>query len=396
MLRRLALLAVALVLTSAAALPAQNAAMTAQCYGTGVHAYFSGDYNRAFELFNTAATSGVADPRVVYFRGLAQLRLGRTDEAKQDFQKASKLEIADQERMYNVSRALERIQGGDRLLIEQYRGEARIVAFQKAEEMRKTRYEEQPINDARVAPKPQAPAFGEPPTPGAKTPPTPAPTTPDVAPPAEPAKPGPATPAKPALDTNPFSPDGAKAAATTPAGDDMFAPPKPAVVETPVVGKPKPGTVPAVPATKPAANAATKPAAKPTTPGADEDPFAESTPAKSPAPAKPAAPAKTAPPAGKPAKEAPKPAEDEDPFAESGTPAKAATKPAATAAAKPAEKPTAPPAEKPTAPPAEKPTAPPAEEEDPFADPGTPAKPAAKATKPPVAVPSPDEDPFAN
>jgi tetratricopeptide (TPR) repeat protein len=393
MLRRLALLAVALVLTSAAALPAQNAAMTAQCYGTGVHAYFSGDYNRAFELFNAAATSGVADPRVVYFRGLAQLRLGRSDEAKQDFQKASKLETADQERMYNVSRALERIQGGDRLLIEQYRGEARIVAFQKAEEMRKTRYEEQPINDARVAPKPLAPAFGEPPTPGAKTPPTtptPAPTTPDVAPPADPAKPA---PAKPALDTNPFSPDGAKAAmpGAGAAGDDPFAPPKPAPVETPAVGKPKPGTVPAaVPAKKPADDAdpfggaaaapktttkpAGKPAAKPAAaPGAEEDPFAESTPAK---PAIPAA---------KPGKVAPKPAEDEDPFADTGKPAKPATKlPAAKAAAKPAAKP----------------TAPPAEEEDPFADSGTPAKPAAKpaakAAKPPVAVPSPDEDPFAN
>ena len=57
-------------------------------YGAGVHAYYAGDYSRAHELLTSAIgpAATTRDPRMYYFRGLCYLRLGRDEEAKQDFE----------------------------------------------------------------------------------------------------------------------------------------------------------------------------------------------------------------------------------------------------------------------------------------------------------------------
>lgn len=271
MYRSLALVLGAAVVFSATAVPAQEAIL-GQLYGTGVHAYFGQDYPNAFSKLSAAITSGSKDPRVFYFRGLALLRLGRSDEAKLDFGKAAELEAADVNNFYNVARAIERVQGTDRLLVEQFRTNARMLAWQRAEAMRRERYEEIQRREKQVlrqqaelpAAAPKAPA---------------APTTPPAATPA-----APTTPPAAAANQDPFAP--AKPAAAEPP-----APPAPMVeaTEEAVEAPPAPEAVPSPFATpgpdQPAAPAA--PAAK----AAADDPFAKQ-PAEKKAPAKaPAAPA---------------------------------------------------------------------------------------------------------
>jgi len=269
MLWRLTVLAAGWVFLSALQLPAQ-APVFDQTYGAGVHAYFSGDYQRAQELLSTAVKAGDQDPRAYYFRGLNYLRLGRPEEARKDFQQASKLETADQERMYNISKALERVQGADRMLLEQYRADARVKAYARAEEIRKKRYEELRREEARVLqPPPGAapkvpPGSGLPVAPdvsfGEKTPPpkilvppsavgegpAPPPTPPAAAKSTQPAPAveAPKVPPEkkvpvPPPEENPFE---APSKAAAPSGKQP-APAKPAAAEKPAAGSvPPPAT----------------------------------------------------------------------------------------------------------------------------------------------------------
>ncbi len=137
----LILLAGGLVLLSAVSVHAQDAVL-GQMYGNGVHAYFSRDYVKAHEHLTAAVDGGAGDPRCYYFRGLAYLKLGRETEASMDFEKGAKLESRDVNRFYNVGRSLERVQGRQRLLLEQHRVKARMAALQRAEDIRKVRYEQ--------------------------------------------------------------------------------------------------------------------------------------------------------------------------------------------------------------------------------------------------------------
>lgn len=108
-------------------------------YGTGVHAYNAGDYQCSYEELTRVIEAGSNDPRVFYFRGLAAIKLGRTDEAEADFQQGGNLE-ADGGGGKSVSRALERVQGCDRLKLEHYRAQARISALQRNREAIRQRY----------------------------------------------------------------------------------------------------------------------------------------------------------------------------------------------------------------------------------------------------------------
>ena len=97
----------------------------ARTYGAGVHAYFSGDFDRCYDELTAAIEAGSEDPRALYFRGLAALRLGRLDEAEADFSSGAMLEsrvIGG----WPVSRSLERVQGHDRIQLERHRTRARV------------------------------------------------------------------------------------------------------------------------------------------------------------------------------------------------------------------------------------------------------------------------------
>ncbi len=115
--------AVTLVVCSATVVTASDAARRA--YGNGVHLLHQGRITEAVESFNLAAAE-LQDARIYYFRGLAQRRLGRTEAAEADFRRAANLEARTGRQ--NVGRALERIQGGDRLVIERYRRAAHRLA----------------------------------------------------------------------------------------------------------------------------------------------------------------------------------------------------------------------------------------------------------------------------
>jgi len=314
-------------------------------YGKGVHAFFEGDFVQAHTLLTEAISAGSQDPRAYYFRGLAYSKLGREEEAEQDFTQGSALESSDIERLYNISKALERVQGADRMKIEKHRIKARLAAYQKAEQLRRARYEQLRREESRVleqqskaAPAPAgkglpvAPdvSFGEPPTrePAAKpavVPGKPAGEEPSAEPVEPAAKPGvvasPAdenmTPAAPdaADGADPFAPSPVaekKPAAKRPAADSGAAPAKkkPAAKE-PAADESDPFAAPADDnMAAPAEKAESKPAAK--KPAADEeDPFA--------APAeKKAAPKKKA------------AADNEDPFAAEPAPAKSGSNKAST------------------------------------------------------------------
>lgn len=111
----------------------------AAAYGDGVHAYFAGDYDRAYEDLTQAIEAGTVDPRAYYFRGLAALRQGRSDEAEADFTTGAERESAGIG-AWPVSRSLERIQGPDRLRLERHRVRARVALLQRQREAEGRRY----------------------------------------------------------------------------------------------------------------------------------------------------------------------------------------------------------------------------------------------------------------
>jgi len=156
--------------------------IVSQLYGNGVHAYFAGQYEEAYEFFSSAIQAGTRDPRVYYFRGLTYLKLGRPEEAQQDFVKGAALEIADGNKLYPVARALQRVQGKHRLMLEQYREEARLAAWNRQRAAEKARYqglrqriEEGLLQQAEGAKLPHSPPSIEAPSVPPKKPPAPPP-----------------------------------------------------------------------------------------------------------------------------------------------------------------------------------------------------------------------------
>ncbi|MFM1904161.1 MAG: hypothetical protein RLZZ440_2061, partial [Planctomycetota bacterium] len=108
-------------------------------YGGGVHAFFSGDYQQAYDDLTQSIEAGTDDPRAFYFRGLAARKLGRLDEAEADFATGSRRETENLG-AWPVARSLERVQGPDRLALERYRREARVAAVQQQREAIERRY----------------------------------------------------------------------------------------------------------------------------------------------------------------------------------------------------------------------------------------------------------------
>ena len=149
MFRSIVLLVGGLASLSTVSLFAQDAVLT-QEYGSGVHAYFTGDSMKAYERLTAAIQGGSKDPRAFYFRGLAYLKLGRAQEAAGDFRKGAELESKDINRFYNVGKALERVQGSARLELENYRVDARMGVLEQLEKLRKERYEAAQREEARV------------------------------------------------------------------------------------------------------------------------------------------------------------------------------------------------------------------------------------------------------
>lgn len=153
-LMRLKIILAVAVITGCGVLPlvafASGVESDATIFGKGAHAFFAGEYQKAYTQLNQAVETKTVDPRVYFFRGLAVLRMNRSEAAKVDFQKAARLEVSETNYFYDVNKALRRVQGNERLLIEQARATAR-VEHKKAVKKRTTRrYEATRIQEARV------------------------------------------------------------------------------------------------------------------------------------------------------------------------------------------------------------------------------------------------------
>lgn len=197
-----------------------------EIYGRAVHSYFRGDLEKSRELLEEVIGAGSVDPRVFYFRGLATACCGDIESALPDFERAAELEI-EGKKVVNVGKALERIQGPNRVEIEKIRSRARLNSRSRVLEMQRSRYDSMQRQGGTVDG-----GLLVPPKAGIPSPLTPndpfntgmtkgQPQT--VETPAEqsvvPAQPTEATPPAPAPADDPF---GAPATPTTPPADDPF------------------------------------------------------------------------------------------------------------------------------------------------------------------------------
>ena len=110
-----------------------------ELYSSGVHAFFGHDYALAIDLFTSALAEGSRDPRIYYFRGLANLSKGSKQAADNDFQTGAKFEVA-KTGTFRVGKSLERVQGSNRLKLEKFRQEARTQARREQIQRDRLRY----------------------------------------------------------------------------------------------------------------------------------------------------------------------------------------------------------------------------------------------------------------
>ena len=110
-------------------------------YGRGVHAFFDHNYGEAITILSRAGKINTEDPRPFYFLGLAHLRKNESELAEQYFRKAAQLEHSGRAlRNYAVSESLRRIQGEERMRIENIRAEERSNARIRDQQLREARY----------------------------------------------------------------------------------------------------------------------------------------------------------------------------------------------------------------------------------------------------------------
>jgi hypothetical protein len=133
-------LSVCLVALAPQALCGQQTSELNRLYSQGVNAYFAGRSSEAESNLSQALALEAEDPRIYYFRALSLLRLGRLDEARGDMMVGASIEARHPQR-FAVGKALERVQGGHRLLLERYRREARSqhVALKPAQPSQRVR-----------------------------------------------------------------------------------------------------------------------------------------------------------------------------------------------------------------------------------------------------------------
>ncbi|MDR2439183.1 MAG: hypothetical protein LBE12_07430 [Planctomycetaceae bacterium] len=120
-------------------------------YGKGVHAFFDKDYEGAICLLTQAEQLGSEDPRPYYFLALSHFRLKQNDKADNYFKKAARFEWEGQSaRDYDVSGALRRIQGNERLHVERYRHQAKLDWQHAEKRKRDILYANEKNNEKRI------------------------------------------------------------------------------------------------------------------------------------------------------------------------------------------------------------------------------------------------------
>jgi tetratricopeptide (TPR) repeat protein len=119
----------------------QHANAAGLLYSHGVHAYFAGHDEEAEQYLTRAIQSDPNDPRPYYFRAMSRLRRGQDADARQDMQQGAAVEVRAPGR-WGVGSALQRVQGTDRLLLEDFRRSARLGEAARQDERNRARYEQ--------------------------------------------------------------------------------------------------------------------------------------------------------------------------------------------------------------------------------------------------------------
>lgn len=127
-------------LTAAGTVVARDWNAADMFYGQGVHAYFSGHDDVAEHSMTQAIESNPSDPRPYYFRAMSRLRQGRESDARQDMEAGAAIEAQAPQR-WGVGMALQRVQGRDRLMLEDYRRRARLNEAGRQDQRNRARYE---------------------------------------------------------------------------------------------------------------------------------------------------------------------------------------------------------------------------------------------------------------
>ena len=140
----LGLFTMAVVMFSLAAAPAN--AQTGDCeiiyqtFGQGMHYFKAQDFLTAYEKFTQCIENQSKNPSVYYFRGLTLMNLGREDDAKLDFQAGANLEICSTNDVQKqIGYDLQFVQGEIRLMLENYRTDAKLIAYQNARKIEASR-----------------------------------------------------------------------------------------------------------------------------------------------------------------------------------------------------------------------------------------------------------------
>ena len=109
---------------SAAPAAAQTAILN-DLYGRGVHAFYAGHYDQAYEYLSDAINNGIRDPRAYYFRGVVADVQGRSVEAETDWVAGARMEASGQVPA-PIGRSMTRIQGPTRLRLESIRRDTKL------------------------------------------------------------------------------------------------------------------------------------------------------------------------------------------------------------------------------------------------------------------------------
>lgn len=110
-------------------------------YGQGVHQYYTGELEPSIESLTKAIALRESDPRPYYFRGLCYAQMGDSAKAEADFKAGAAQEAEDSGQPAFVNISLVRVQGEDRLKLEEIRKEARFTRRRRIDEQLRIRYE---------------------------------------------------------------------------------------------------------------------------------------------------------------------------------------------------------------------------------------------------------------
>ncbi len=136
----LALLAAGLLACERA--QAQDSPEMTATYGRGVHAYFDNQTNLAEEYFSQVIRTGSTDPRAYYYRAMNRMRNGQQQEAEEDMRIGAAHEASNPGNRHAIGKALERVQGPHRRLLERFRQQARMDRLQQRRQQTRRRYEQ--------------------------------------------------------------------------------------------------------------------------------------------------------------------------------------------------------------------------------------------------------------